>query len=85
MVNVKVTVAVGSRKVPAEDVSDYQTSTMLKKAGRDVGGKLEGVKCDVHNVGPTNVRVHFDKHGVADLKYESCCELLSKKVGVALG
>jgi hypothetical protein len=85
MLNVKVTVAVGARKVPADDVSDARTKAMLKGAGRDVGTKLAGVTCEVHGKGPTNVRVHFDKNGVADLQYESCCEVLGKKVGEALG
>lgn len=84
MVHVKVTVAVGARKVPAEDVSDLRAARMLKDAGRDVGAKLSPVKCPVHGTGPTNVRMHFDKNGVADLKYESCCEALGKKVGEAL-
>jgi hypothetical protein len=85
MVNVKVTVAVGPKKVSADDVSDMRAARMLKEAGRDVGTKLSPVKCPVHGSGPTNVRVHFDKNGVADLQYESCCEELGKKVGEALG
>jgi len=85
MVHVKVTVAVGSRKVSADDVSDHRAAGMLKAAGRDVGAKLSGVKCAVHGSGPRNVRMHFDKNGVADLKYDSCCEALGKVVGEALG
>jgi hypothetical protein len=85
MVSVKVTVAVGSRKVAAEDVSDHRASEMLKKAGRDVGQKLSGVKCAVHGTGPTNVRIHFDKSGAADLQYESCCDVLGKEIGKVLG
>jgi hypothetical protein len=85
MVHVKVTVAVGARKVAAEDVSDLRTASMLKNAGKDVATKLGPVRCPVHGGGPTNVRVHFDKHGVADLQYESCCEELGKKVGEVLG
>jgi hypothetical protein len=85
MVHVKVTVAVGSRKVAAEDVSDLRAARMLKQAGLDVGMKLARVSCPTHEKGPTNVRVHFDKNGVADLKYESCCEELGKRVGDALG
>ena len=81
----KVTVAVGSRKVPAEDVSDLRAARMLKDAGRDLAQKLAPLKCPVHGTGPTNVRMHFDKNGVADLQYESCCEELGKKIGAALG
>ncbi len=82
--NVKVTVAIGTRKVPAEDVSDLRAAAMLKNAGREVGAKLDGITCPVHGAPPKNVRVHFDKNGVADLKIDSCCEELGKKVGAAL-
>jgi hypothetical protein len=85
MLSVKVTVAVGPKKVAAEDLSDLRAARMLKEAGRDVGNKLSPIKCPVHGSSPANVRVHFDKNGVADLQYESCCEELGKKVGEALG
>ena len=85
MVKVKVTVAVGARKVAAEDVSDLRASAMLTSAGKDVETKLSPITCPTHGKGPTNVRVHFDKHGVADLQYESCCEELGKLVGKVLG
>jgi hypothetical protein len=85
MVKVKVTVAVGARKVAAEDVSDHRAATMLKNAGRDLETKLAPISCAVHGKGPTNVRMHFDKHGAADLQYDSCCEELGKQIGRALG
>ncbi len=85
MLDMKVTVAVGARKVAVEDLSDLRAARMLKDAARDVGVKLSRVKCPVHGSGPTRVRVHFDKNGAADLQYESCCEELGKAVGVALG
>jgi hypothetical protein len=85
MVKVKVTVAIGARKVAVEDVPDLRAASMLKNAGREVEAKLEGVTCPVHGTPPKNVRVHFDKHGVADLKLDSCCEELGKKVSEALG
>ena len=84
MVNVKVTVAVGPRKVAAEDVSDLRAAKMLETAGREVGAKLDKVTCPVHNGAPKNVRLHFDKHGAADLKYDSCCPELGKAVTAAL-
>jgi hypothetical protein len=84
MVNVKVTVAIGARKVAAEDVSDLRAASMLKNAGAEVGAKLAGVTCPLHGSPPKNVRVHFDKNGVADLKIDSCCEELGKKVSDAL-
>lgn len=84
MLNVKVTVAVGSRKVRADDVSDLRVATMLKNTGREVATKLAKVTCPVHGSAPKDVRVHFDKNGVADLKLDSCCEELGKKVSEAL-
>jgi hypothetical protein len=85
MLNVKVTVAVGARKVSADDLNDLRAARMLKEAGQDVGNKLSKLTCPVHGKGPANVRMHFDKNGVADLQYESCCEELGKKIGAALG
>jgi hypothetical protein len=84
MVQVKVTVAVGKRKVAQEDLSDLRAARMLKQAGMDLANKLGPVRCPVHAKGPTNVRLHFDKDGAADLQYESCCELLGKKIGEVL-
>ena len=85
MVHVKVTVAVGTRNVAAEDLTDCRAAALLESAGQDIGKKLEGVQCAVHARGPTNVRVHFDKRGAADLRYDSCCEALTAKIGELLG
>ncbi len=82
---VKVTVAVGRRIVAAEDVSDAKVKAALRQAGRDMGAKLESVTCPEHGKAPWNVRVHFSATGNGDIKYESCCEKLGKKVGEALG
>ncbi len=85
MVDVKVTVAVGARVVRVEDVGDPRVRTALQGAGRDVAAKLAKVRCPTHDKGPTNVRIHFDRSGAADLKYDSCCAALGEKVGQALG
>ena len=81
----KVTVAMGSRTVSVDEVRDARISSGLKAAGRDVGKKLEKVTCPNHGKPPTNVRIHFDKKGAADLRYDSCCEQLGAAVGKALG
>jgi hypothetical protein len=83
--DVKVTVAMGGRPIPVDDVKDARIAAGLRSAGKDVGNKLDKVKCPVHAKGPTNVRIHFDARGAADLKYDSCCEALGKAVGKALG
>lgn len=85
VLHVKVTVSVGARTVPVEEVRDPRVAAGLKSAGRDVGAKLEKVECLTHGKGPTNVRLHFDRQGAADLRYDSCCEALGKAVGAALG
>ena len=51
----------------------------------DMAVKLESVTCPEHGKGPTNVRMHFDRTGAGDLKYDSCCEKLGQVVGKALG
>ena len=85
MANVKVTVAVGSRTVPIEEVGDPRVRSALQGAARQVAAKLAKVQCPTHNRGPTDIRIHFDKSGAADLKYDSCCAVLGEKVGQALG
>ena len=85
MLQVKVTVSVGSRSVPVEDVTDTRIRTAFQGAARQVGEKLGKIVCATHKRGPTNVRIHFDKTGAADLKYDSCCASLGEMIGTALG
>jgi hypothetical protein len=83
--DIKVTVAIGSRIVPVEQVTDSRIANGLRSAGAEVARKLETVRCPEHGKTATQVRLHFDARGAADLKYESCCEKLGKKIGEALG
>jgi hypothetical protein len=85
MIGVKVTVTVGSRTVPLEDVGDARVRTALQGAAKQVAAKLAKVRCPAHDKPPRDVRIHFDRNGAADLKYDSCCALLGAKVGEALG
>ena len=82
---VKVTVTVGRKTVPVEDVGDSRVRSALQTAARQVAAKLASVRCPTHDRGPKDVRIHFDKNGAADLKYDSCCPALGEKVGQALG
>jgi hypothetical protein len=82
---VEITVGVGSRKVPIDDVTDARVAAPLRAAGQDIGRKLAGVLCPVHQKTAQRIRVHFDKRGGADLQYDSCCEQLGARIGAALG
>ena len=83
--DVKVTVALCARTVRIEDVSDARVRTALQGAAKQVASKLAGVVCPTHKRGPVDVRIHFDRSGAADLKYDSCCSVLGEMVGQALG
>ena len=83
--DVKITVTVGSRTVPVEEVRDSRITSGLRSAGMEVASKLEKIRCPVHKKQATNVRLHFDARGAADLKYDSCCEKLGAAIGRALG
>jgi hypothetical protein len=85
MAPVKVTVAVGARRVPIEEVTDSRVRVALQGAAKQVADKLAAVRCPTHQRAPADIRIHFDKSGQADLKYDSCCATLGEKVGQALG
>lgn len=80
MISVRVTVAVGRKTVPLEEVKDQRIVGALRQAARDLGTRLATAKCPTHGKGPTDVRLHFDAGGNGDLKYESCCEELGKAI-----
>jgi hypothetical protein len=80
MIPVRVTVAVGRKSVPLEEVTNQKVVSALRQAARDVGVRLANAKCPTHDQGPTNVRLHFDSSGAGDLKYTSCCEKLGEAV-----
>ncbi len=83
--SVKVTVAMGARTVALEDVTDSRIRVALQSAAKQVAETLAAVRCPTHRRGPTDIRIHFDKSGAADLKYDSCCAALGESVGKALG
>jgi hypothetical protein len=84
VMQVRVTVAMGRKVVPLDEVKDQRIVTALRQAARDVGAKLDGVKCPTHGKGPTDVRLHFDASGAGDIKYESCCEKLGESISKVL-
>lgn len=84
MVPVSVTVAVGRKTVPVDDVKDPRVVSALRQAAKDLGTKLGSVKCPTHGKGPTDVRLHFDASGTGDIKYQSCCEKLGEAVAKLL-
>jgi hypothetical protein len=83
--DVKVTVALGARTVRIEDVSDARVRTAFQGAAKQVAAQLSGIKCPMHERAAANVRIHFDRNGAADLKYDSCCAQLGEMIGKALG
>jgi hypothetical protein len=83
--SVRITVTVGARTLPIDQVTDRRIATAFRAAGEDVGRRLQGILCPVHAKAATNVRVHFDARGAADLQYDSCCAKLGESVGRALG
>lgn len=85
MLPVRVTVAVAGRAVSVEDLADARVASALRTAGQDIARRLAGILCPEHQKTASNVRVHFDAHGSADLQYESCCEKLGERIGAALG
>jgi hypothetical protein len=82
---VRITVTVGARTLPVEQVTDRRIASGFRAAGENVGRQLEVILCPVHKKAATNVRLHFDARGAADLQYDSCCEKLGEAVGRALG
>jgi hypothetical protein len=84
MAPVKVTVSVGARVLPVDEVADPRIRAALQGAAKQVAAKLAGVRCPTHQRGPIDVRIHFDRAGGVDLKYDSCCASLGEKVGQAL-
>jgi hypothetical protein len=85
MAPVRITVSVGSRSVPVEQLADARLSAALKNAGQDIARRVGAVLCPVHKAAASNVRIHFDQRGSADLQYESCCAKLGERIGSALG
>ena len=85
MPNAKVTVTMGGRPVPVEEVRDKRIGTAFAAAAKDVIAKLDAILCPEHQKAATNVRINFDHKGAADLKYDSCCEKLGKKIAAELG
>jgi hypothetical protein len=84
MIAARITVSVGSRTVSIESLRDSRLAAALESAARDVTRRLEALRCPVHRSVATNVRVHFDDRGGADLQYDSCCERLAKLIREAL-
>lgn len=82
---VKVTVSVGSRTVPLDQVSDSRIRRPIEDLARQVGTTLDRVKCPEHGKTATNVRIHVTAQGSPDLAYDSCCAALGKAIGKALG
>ena len=80
MIPVRVTVTVGRKVLPLEEVRDPRVAGPFMQAAKNIGAQLSKAKCPTHGKGPTDVRLHFDAGGNGDLKYESCCEKLGEAI-----
>jgi hypothetical protein len=85
MAAVRITVSVGPRAVPVEQLADPRLAAALRSAGQDVARRLEAILCPVHLESASNVRIHFDQRGGADLQYDSCCAKLGERIRAAFG
>ncbi len=85
MVHVTVLIDVRGREVPLEQVSDPAVVRAFRQLADDVGRTLGRVKCPSHKQSARDVRLHVDKNGAADLRYESCCTALREAIAKALG
>ncbi len=85
MVPVRVTVTLGTRTVSIEEVSDARIAGPMRNAAQDVARRLAAIRCPIHHKTATDVRVHFDQRGAADLRYESCCAKLGDRISRELG
>jgi hypothetical protein len=84
MLPVRVTVAVGRKVVPLDEVRDPRVAGALRDAARDLGVRLAKVTCPEHGTPASDVRLHFDSSGTGDIKYESCCQKLGDAVAKVL-
>jgi hypothetical protein len=85
MLPVRITVDVRRRAVPVEELADRRLASALAAAAADVVSRLSPMRCPVHAQSPTNVRIHFDERGNADLRYDSCCAKLGERIRALLG
>jgi len=83
--DIRITLSMGGRVVPIDQVSDARIAVPLRDAANQVAAVLGNLRCPVHKDTATNVRIHFDARGQADLQYDSCCDRLGKKIRDALG
>jgi hypothetical protein len=85
MLSVRVTVMVGGRRVSVEGLADARLASALRSAGQEVARRLAKIECPVHHKTATDLRVHFDAQGSANLQYESCCQKLGHRIATELG
>lgn len=82
---IRITVTIGSKTIPVDQVTDLRIASAFRGAGLEIGKRVDAIKCPVHDKAATQVRVHFDAKGGADLQYDSCCPKLGEAIGKALG
>jgi hypothetical protein len=83
--SIRITVTIGKKTLPVDQVTDLRIASAFRAAGLDIGRRVEAILCPSHGKPATQVRVHFDARGGADLQYDSCCKDLGEAIGKALG
>jgi hypothetical protein len=85
MLPVRITVTVGGRRVSIDGLADARLASALRSAGQEVARRLAAIQCPVHHKTASDLRVHFDAQGSANLQYESCCPKLGHRIATELG
>jgi hypothetical protein len=85
MASPRITVMVGGRRVPVDGLADARLASALRNAGQEVARRLATIECPVHGKTASDVRVHFDTQGGANVQYESCCQRLGNRIATELG
>jgi hypothetical protein len=70
--------------VPLSQARDPNVRSALSKVGKEVGAKLDPIRCPEHQKTVTNVRITVGPSG-ADIAYDACCAKLKSEVGRVLG
>ena len=83
MFKVEVSAMVRGKITPARDVADPRVRAGLLEMASNLERTLAPIVCKVHNRGARDVRVHFNAQGIADLRYDACCEALGRAITAA--
>ncbi len=84
MLDVKVVVLQNGREVPVAQARDPGVRSALGKVGKELGAKLDPVRCPEHEKPVRNLRITVGPNG-ADIAYDACCAKLKEAVAKIIG